>query len=274
MADFRREVPSAHGPNAENLLQPLVTCGICMELFVDPVEFLNCLHLACGACAVEWLGNSSTCPQCRENVHGTRDSHYATAVADVYQAIAPNSDLCRARTAEERRTLREKYRPGRGAVSRNQTRTTRDRSQPEPPRFDFGPDVPDLAQLSLEAAPLNPGQASYASVPTFFDHAAERSTVNLENLSSVHDTPDILSQPATRFVGYALDSYRGGKIETAQDAPYAHEQHVTRWDKRAETQLLSDSNYSLYKTITSTDEIASMVLHAEQLVGTKLTPAN
>ncbi|KAG8719973.1 hypothetical protein FRC08_001475 [Ceratobasidium sp. 394] len=188
MADFRRETDvRAHNLNAGNLLQPLVTCGICMELYVDPVEFLNCLHLACGACAVEWLANSSTCPQCRENVHGTRDSHYAAAVTDAYQAIAPNSDLCRARTADERRALREKYRPGQGLVSRNQT--THDQSRrPEPPTFDFGPYTPDIAQFATGAFTAGfrqtPNMGTVSERPLSFDHAVERSTVNLENMSS------------------------------------------------------------------------------------------
>ena len=77
MADFRNPVRAAaltgtSNHNAEELLRPLVTCGaydfldrfglseslqgICMELYVDPVALLDCLHLACGSCAKEWLG--------------------------------------------------------------------------------------------------------------------------------------------------------------------------------------------------------------------------
>ncbi|KAG8759590.1 hypothetical protein FRC12_009721 [Ceratobasidium sp. 428] len=186
MADFRREVnPHARGPSAESLLQPLVTCGICMELYVDPVEFLNCLHLACGACAAEWLASSSTCPQCRENVHGTRDSHYAAAVADVYQTIAPNSDLCQARTADERRALREKYRPGQGLTTRNQGPATRAQSQrPEPPRFDFGPYTFDSIQLGGSSLRIEPLQTPGVNVPSSLAQATERSVVNLEHMTS------------------------------------------------------------------------------------------
>ncbi|QRW18257.1 hypothetical protein RhiXN_03181 [Rhizoctonia solani] len=119
MADFRN--PSrlaANGSNAEELLRPLVTCGICMELYVDPVALLDCLHLACGSCAKEWLEQSSTCHQCRERVRGTRDSHHTAAIVEAFQSIAPNSGLVTARTSEEVANMRERYRPGRDAISR------------------------------------------------------------------------------------------------------------------------------------------------------------
>ncbi|KAG9104215.1 hypothetical protein FRC06_004432 [Ceratobasidium sp. 370] len=108
-------------------------------------------------------------------------------VMKAFGAIAPNSDLCRARTADERRALREKYRPGQGLVSRNQT--TRDQSQrPEPLRFDFGPYAPGVVQLATEAFPVSLGQTSNVGTlnerPPYFDYAAERSIVNLENMSS------------------------------------------------------------------------------------------
>ncbi|ELU41032.1 zf-C3HC4 domain-containing protein [Rhizoctonia solani AG-1 IA] len=118
MADFRN--PSrlaANGSNAEELLRPLVTCGICMELYVDPVALLDCLHLACGSCAKEWL-ESSTCHQCRERVRSTRDSHHTAAIVEAFQSIAPNSGLVTARTSEEVANMRERYRPGRDTISR------------------------------------------------------------------------------------------------------------------------------------------------------------
>lgn len=99
-------------------------------MYQDPVALLNCLHLMCGSCAVEWLKQSvysncgfygslteskpqyrsSSCPVCRSVVRGVRDSYYATALVDVYRAIAPSSSLCRDR-ADEIRRLRAVYQP-------------------------------------------------------------------------------------------------------------------------------------------------------------------
>ncbi|KAJ1307877.1 hypothetical protein OPQ81_001957 [Rhizoctonia solani] len=121
MADFRNPAgatATAPHSNAEELLRPLVTCGICMELYVDPVALLDCLHLACGSCAKEWLERSATCHQCRERVRGTRDSHHTAAIVEAFQSIAPNSSLVNARTSEEISSMRERYRSGRGVVAR------------------------------------------------------------------------------------------------------------------------------------------------------------
>ncbi|CUA74116.1 hypothetical protein RSOLAG22IIIB_05406 [Rhizoctonia solani] len=112
-------------PKTEELFQPLVTCGICMGLYVDPVALLDCLHLACGSCATEWLEKSPTCHQCREQVRGARDSHHTAAVVEAFQSIAPNSSLVLERTPKEILNLRGIYRPGQGVVvhtpSRNDT---------------------------------------------------------------------------------------------------------------------------------------------------------
>ncbi|CAE6531302.1 unnamed protein product [Rhizoctonia solani] len=120
MADFRNPARAAatstSNSNAEELLRPLVTCGICMELYVDPVALLDCLHLACGSCAKEWLEQSSTCHQCRERVRGTRDSHHTAAIVEAFQSIAPNSSFIQARSSEEISSMRERYRPGQGVV--------------------------------------------------------------------------------------------------------------------------------------------------------------
>ncbi|KDN48605.1 hypothetical protein RSAG8_02592, partial [Rhizoctonia solani AG-8 WAC10335] len=108
-----RKTPAS---KAEELLRPLVTCGICMDLYVDPVALLDCLHLACGSCAKEWLEKSPTCHQCREKVRGARDSHHTAAIVETFQSIAPNSGLVLERTAKEISVLRERYRPGQGVV--------------------------------------------------------------------------------------------------------------------------------------------------------------
>ncbi|KAH7341439.1 hypothetical protein B0J17DRAFT_260677 [Rhizoctonia solani] len=97
---------------SEELFRPLVTCGICLQLYIDPVALLDCLHLACGACAKQWLKSSETCHQCREPVRGVRDSHHTLAVVEAYQSTAPNSSLCRERTTEAIAALREQYKPG------------------------------------------------------------------------------------------------------------------------------------------------------------------
>lgn len=119
MADYDQPGGTSTSTDVEELLRPLVTCGICMELYVDPVALLNCLHLACGSCAVEWLQRSSTCHQCRENVRGTRDNHHTANVVEVYRKLAPNSDLTTARTPQELLALREKYRPGQAVAAQH-----------------------------------------------------------------------------------------------------------------------------------------------------------
>ncbi|KAF8674098.1 oligopeptide transporter [Rhizoctonia solani] len=97
---------------SEELFRSLVTCGICLQLYVDPVALLNCLHLACGACAKEWLKSSKSCHECRGPVRGVHDSHYALAVVEAYHSVAPNSSLCQERTPEVIAALREQYKPG------------------------------------------------------------------------------------------------------------------------------------------------------------------
>ncbi|CEL55737.1 E3 ubiquitin-protein ligase CHFR [Rhizoctonia solani AG-1 IB] len=105
---------NAHGQDTESegLFRPLVTCGICLQLYVDPVALLDCLHLACGSCAKEWLKSSDSCHQCRGPVRGARDSHHTLAVVEAYQLVAPNSSLCQERTPEIIASLRESYKPG------------------------------------------------------------------------------------------------------------------------------------------------------------------
>ncbi|CAE6455395.1 unnamed protein product [Rhizoctonia solani] len=102
----------ASDSKSEELFRPLVTCGICLQLYVDPVALLDCLHLACGSCAKQWLKSSTTCHQCREPVRGARDSHHTLAVVEAYQSVAPNSSLCQERTPEIITTLRVQYKPG------------------------------------------------------------------------------------------------------------------------------------------------------------------
>jgi hypothetical protein len=108
-----------------------------MELYVDPVALLDCLHLACGSCAIKWLersvGNaiplqqiphmmcrSPTCHQCRADVRGIHDSHHTTAIVEAYKTIAPDSSLCQARTPDELCALRNKYQPGQSMTARDQ----------------------------------------------------------------------------------------------------------------------------------------------------------
>lgn len=106
------EALGAPRADIEETLRPLVTCAICLELYVNPVALLNCLHLACGLCAKEWLECSSTCHQCRGSVSGKRDSHHTAALVEAYLFIAPNSSLSQGRPPEEINSIHEKYQPG------------------------------------------------------------------------------------------------------------------------------------------------------------------
>ncbi|CAE6503792.1 unnamed protein product [Rhizoctonia solani] len=86
----------------------LMTCTICLELLVDPVSFMDCMHVTCGACAVEWFRHSSTCHQCRQPV---RAVHYIHAVAATVEAYCQYNSLAN-RSDAELANLRAKYKPG------------------------------------------------------------------------------------------------------------------------------------------------------------------
>ncbi|KAH7340606.1 ICP0-binding domain of ubiquitin-specific protease 7-domain-containing protein [Rhizoctonia solani] len=86
----------------------LMTCTICLELLVDPVSFMDCMHVTCGACAVEWFRHSSTCHQCRQPVHAI---HYIHVIAATVEAYCQYNRLPN-RSATELADLRTKYKPG------------------------------------------------------------------------------------------------------------------------------------------------------------------
>ncbi|CUA75137.1 putative ubiquitin carboxyl-terminal hydrolase 5 [Rhizoctonia solani] len=78
------------------------------KLLVDPVSFMECMHVACGACAVEWFRRSSICHQCRQPVRAIHDIH---AIAGMVEAYCQFNRLA-ARSDTELANLRTKYKPG------------------------------------------------------------------------------------------------------------------------------------------------------------------
>mmetsp|Transcript_35274 Transcript_35274/g.77217 ORF Transcript_35274/g.77217 Transcript_35274/m.77217 type:complete len:239 (-) Transcript_35274:183-899(-) len=51
--------------NEDDVSQHL-KCGICQEVFVDPVSATPCGHSFCRKCIMQWLQRQSTCPECRQ----------------------------------------------------------------------------------------------------------------------------------------------------------------------------------------------------------------
>ncbi|KAG8759589.1 hypothetical protein FRC12_009720 [Ceratobasidium sp. 428] len=140
-----------HKSDTESLLRPLVTCGICLGLYVNPVALLDCLHLVCGSCAVEWLDQSQTCPLCRENVRGARDSHHTAAFVEAYKTIAPDSNLCHERTPEELALLNKKYRPGQ-LTTRSQGQSQRSESSESSDDDDTNDEFEEEAYLDSQTS--------------------------------------------------------------------------------------------------------------------------
>ncbi|QRV86423.1 ubiquitin carboxyl-terminal hydrolase [Ceratobasidium sp. AG-Ba] len=104
------------GSSAVDNFNSQMYCGICMEVFVDPVSFLDCMHLSCGACAVEWFSKSDTCPQCRKVVHNVSYNHHTAGVVEAFQNLLPGSSAGGDRTIAELTAMRSKYRPGQVVV--------------------------------------------------------------------------------------------------------------------------------------------------------------
>lgn len=94
--------------NAVANFSSLMTCTICLHLFVDPVVFTDCMHLACGACAVKLFDHSGACHQCRQPVRAIHDSHSMAAMTEAYCQLNPHHG----RDVMEVTGLRLIYKPG------------------------------------------------------------------------------------------------------------------------------------------------------------------
>ncbi len=58
------------------------TCSICLDIICQPV-MLECTHVFCGSCLIEWLNNNNTqkrCPECRADIKSTK--HLTAIVTD------------------------------------------------------------------------------------------------------------------------------------------------------------------------------------------------
>ena len=60
--DKRRVV----GKDEEDLDE--LTCGICQDIFDEPVVTLCCRQTYCKSCINQWLSNNNTCPNDRQNL--------------------------------------------------------------------------------------------------------------------------------------------------------------------------------------------------------------
>lgn len=69
-------------------------CGICCDVLTDP-RVLECGHTFCHDCAVDWLGQRSTCPSCREPVRRmpVQVKHVSNTVERLCEAVADDEDF-------------------------------------------------------------------------------------------------------------------------------------------------------------------------------------
>lgn len=49
-------------------VKQLVTCGICLDVFHNPVMCVPCTHTFCGGCLSKWSLGTKGCPLCREKI--------------------------------------------------------------------------------------------------------------------------------------------------------------------------------------------------------------
>ncbi|KAF2204282.1 hypothetical protein GQ43DRAFT_429119 [Delitschia confertaspora ATCC 74209] len=98
-------------------LEKELTCSICTDLLYQPLTLLDCLHTFCGACLKEWFQFQAstamslhpyTCPSCRTSVRGTKPNATVTTLLDIFLQAHPG----RGKSAEEKKSDEEKYKPG------------------------------------------------------------------------------------------------------------------------------------------------------------------
>ncbi|KAG8699011.1 hypothetical protein FRC09_006889, partial [Ceratobasidium sp. 395] len=94
---------------------------------------------------------SQTCPLCRENVRGARDSHHTAAFVEAYKTIAPDSNLCHERTPEELALLNKKYRPGQ-LTTRSQGQSQRSESSESSDDDDTNDEFEEEAYLDSQTS--------------------------------------------------------------------------------------------------------------------------
>lgn len=70
-----------------------LTCGICQDVFHQPITLWPCMHTFCGGCLASWLDRSEDCPMCRVHVEALRPNLPVRNVADTF--LEENPDMRR-----------------------------------------------------------------------------------------------------------------------------------------------------------------------------------
>jgi hypothetical protein len=150
-----REIPETRSefvPPASTADEEDFTCSVCISTVFEPVLLVPCGHMYCGAHAKNWFRaqttnntndpnawNASsanrvvgcyTCANCRGVVRGVRIDLALNQRVEAFERRNPNE----ARTEEERRELRQLYRPGEDIVPRLTNPPQPPLPQPEAPR--------------------------------------------------------------------------------------------------------------------------------------------
>eukprot|EP00668_Euglena_longa_P016178 GGOE01020399.1.p1 GENE.GGOE01020399.1~~GGOE01020399.1.p1 ORF type:complete len:692 (+),score=171.69 GGOE01020399.1:25-2076(+) len=84
----RTATASMAGPLMKRMEDSL-SCGICHQVFHDPVLCVPCMHNFCAGCFSQWMVSCSECPRCRVNVVEVRRNHAVRSMAEEYLLVRP-----------------------------------------------------------------------------------------------------------------------------------------------------------------------------------------
>eukprot|EP00397_Hematodinium_sp_SG-2012_P051928 GEMP01061134.1.p1 GENE.GEMP01061134.1~~GEMP01061134.1.p1 ORF type:complete len:312 (+),score=45.49 GEMP01061134.1:29-937(+) len=84
-----------------------MSCGICSEVFFNPLCIVPCLHNFCSVCFLQWAMSRScavVCPICRCEVEGARPNHHLRSILATFLKNRPD----KGRSPRVLRALQEK----------------------------------------------------------------------------------------------------------------------------------------------------------------------
>ncbi|KAK4210629.1 hypothetical protein QBC37DRAFT_447859 [Rhypophila decipiens] len=79
-----------------------LTCSICQEIFVDPVETSPCEHNFCDGCLKRWLEANHTCPECRSPVTSAQPKRNLACLVEAFLRERPDRQVSTAAAAQQR----------------------------------------------------------------------------------------------------------------------------------------------------------------------------
>lgn len=103
-------------PDALSALEEELSCSICATIYHHPVTCLDCQHIFCGSCIVQWFDRSDKCPSCRRKVREIEDNLSLSSLANILLKAHPEIG----RPTEELTELDELYQPGQEVVLSSQ----------------------------------------------------------------------------------------------------------------------------------------------------------